>query len=358
MAKISNQTDLSLETGMLAYTRSVQSTEGVFFATSSKNDKIRTPIEVLEKGVRGQSSEDKTDNPGKSNPKTIEFAVIPQDYDGMELSFSVQFMPLSLHPHACDNPVVRNAYMRLAKNYETAGGYRVLAELYAWNIVNGRFSWRNRFHSTRAKVIIEFEGRKIVFNPFKVSLEQPATLASLNAAMVTGTADGLERFIKKITFGLSNPDNEAFTADICWSAEMRPGQEIFPSQEYIRDAKKEREKKNLVSRVYAKLPKRVGDRIIGQASMHSQKIGAALRHIDVWHDSDDHDGAIAVNPYGGIQDTGKVLRNGSKSLYALRRNAMTLLKNVEEAKSADDISGDVHFVMANLVRGGVFGRKN
>jgi CRISPR-associated protein Csy3 len=100
--------------------------------------------------------------------------------------------------------------------------------------------------------------------------------------------------------------------------------------------------------------------------MHSQKIGAALRHIDVWHNDDSYN-AIAVNPYDGVQETGARLRveknrggtDSAKSFYALRSKPDDLFSAIANAKetNGDDISGDVHFVMANLVRGGVFGQK-
>ena len=345
----------SFETGMLAFARSVQITEGLFSATSSKID-AKAPIEVLEKGVRGQSSEDKAKNPGLSNPQSVEYAVIPQDHDGVELSFSIRFMPFSLQPHACGDSEVGDTYVRLAEGYRKADGYSVLAELYAWNIANGRFAWRNRFQSDTMTVTIEFDELEIVFDPYKVSLEKPGTRATLKAAMVKGNADNIDTFIEKIAYGLSNTDKQAFTVNIRWNADMLPGQEIFPSQEYVRDAKKD----DQLSRIYAKLPKMVGGKTVGQASMHSQKIGAALRHIDIWHDNDSHHSAIAVNPYGGVQETGEVLRDfkSKKDFYVLRRNAMALLENAEQANTAEDISGEVHFVMANLVRGGVFGSKN
>ena len=133
---------------------------------------------------------------------------------------------------------------------------------------------------------------------------------------------------------------------------MEPGQEVFPSQEYVREEKAN----NNLSRVFAKLPTLFANRQIQQASMHSQKIGAALRHIDIWHGDDAYD-AIAVNPYGGVQETGAVLRNPKtkKSFYDIRAGADALLRGVKAAERANDLSGDVHFVMANLVRGGVFG---
>lgn len=343
----------SFETGMLAYARSVQITEGLFFATKSDAPEARAPIEVREKGVRGQSSEDKAKKPGKSNPQSVEYAVIPQGHDGVELSFSVRFMPLAMRPHACGSTAVGDAHVQLAKGYKAAGGFRILAALFAWNIANARFAWRNRFQSDAMSVTVWFDGREVTFDPVVFDLAEPADEDKMAAALTKGTADDVAVLIDGIAEGLSNDDKAAFVVKVRWNAMMEPGQEIFPSQEYVRDAKKD----DQLSRIYAKLPTRIDGRVIGQASMHSQKIGAALRHIDIWHGNDAHPVAIAVNPYGGVQETSAILRDpkSKKSFYDLRSNAQPLLDAVEAARSPDDLAGDVHFVMANLVRGGVFG---
>lgn len=351
MAK--SPTSPSFETGMLAYARSVQITEGLFSATKSDDPEIRTPIEVREKGVRGQSSEDKAKNPGKSNPQSVEYAVIPQGHDGVELSYSVRFMPLSLRPHACGSTQVGDTHRRLAAGYKAAGGFRVLATLYIWNIANARFAWRNRYQSDAMSVTIRLGSRSLKFDPFIFDLDEVSGEPEIAAALLEGDADDLADLIDEVTEGLSNDAGKAVTIHVSWNAAMEPGQEIFPSQEYIREEKADKQ----LSRVFAKLPTWRGDRTVYQASMHSQKIGAALRHIDIWHGSEVHEAPIAVNPYGGVQETSAVLRDpkSKRSFYDLRSKAQPLLDAVEGASTATDIPGDVHFVMANLVRGGVFG---
>ena len=343
----------SFETGMLAYSRSIQVTEGLFFATQQKSTEVKTPVQVHEKGVRGQSSEDKAKNPGKSNPQSVEYAVLPQEHDGVELSFSVRFMPLSLKPHACGNSAVGETHVRFADSYRAAGGFEVLAKLYLWNIANARFAWRNRFQSDEMAVTIEFAGVRLSFDPMQLDLEMPADERELESALIKGTSAEMTELINGIVEGLSNKDNKAFSIKVKWNAAMQPSQEIFPSQEYIRDEKKDAQ----LSRVYAKLPLRHGSSELFQASMHSQKIGAALRHIDIWHGSETHRGAIAVNPYGGVQETSEVLRPPAtkKSFYDIRAKAADMLTGIESAKNASDISPNAHFMMANLVRGGVFG---
>ena len=347
------KSELSLETGMLAFARSVQITEGLFSATRSDKPDALTPIEVLEKGVRGQSSEDRAKNPGLSNPQSVEYAIIPQGHDGVKLSFSIRLMPLSLRPHACNNTEVGAAYERLASAYRKADGFRTLALLYVWNIANARFAWRNRFQSDAMSVRIECLGASLALDPLILSLDATASQDELAAALTAGTSTELETLISGVAEGLSNEAGTAFAVRVAWHAAMEAGQEIFPSQEYVREEKADKQ----LSRVFAKLPNFHAGREVMQASMHSQKIGAALRHIDIWHGSAAHEGPITVNPYGGVQDTSAVLRDpkSKQSFYDLRAKAAALIEGLEAARSREDISGAAHFVMANLIRGGVFG---
>lgn len=343
----------SLETGMLSFARSLQPSEGLFWGLPADGGKPQ-PIEVFEKGVRGQSSEFRTDKPGKSNPQVVEAAVVPPGCDGVRLEFSMLVLPHSLKPWACGDVDVGNVYQQLVRAYAEKGGFRHLARLYLWNIANGRFAWRNRFQADAMKVAITFDEQEVVFDPMRLSLEKPSSLDELRSAALTNERPPVDELIRHIEKGLST---ERVALDVTWQASMQEGQEIFPSQEYLRDEEK---KNDATSRVYAKLPRFWNGRDINQASMHSQKIGAALRHID---EVAGHDRVIAVNPYGGVQETGAVLRadtrrgglDMAKSFYVLRSNADKLFEEIESA-DAEAISEDVHFVIANLVRGGVFGQ--
>lgn len=347
----------SLETGMLSFARSLQVSEGLFWGTRSSDPTWKQPIEVFEKGVRGQSSEYKTDNPGKSNPQVVEAAVVPPGCDGVRLEFSLLIVPHVTKPWACDKPEVAKAYKELVKLYAEKGGFEYLARLYLWNIANGRFAWRNRFQANDMKVEVEFDGGKIVFDPAKLSFDEPASVEKLQAAALSNEPAPIEDLIACIVQGLTR---ERKYLSVAWVAGMQEGQEVFPSQEYLRE---EKNKDNAPSRVYAKLPRFWDRRVVNQASMHSQKIGAALRHIDNWHGDAEYR-VIAVNPYGGVQESGAVLRadrkrgglDRAKSFYVLRSNADNLFVELQNATDAEAIPGDVHFVIANLVRGGVFGQ--
>lgn len=369
-----DKSDSPFETGMLAFARSLQITEGLFYGHRAaregpqKNDRDengavqKEPIRVLEKGVRGQTANDfkndqayekdqKDTQAGNSNIQTVHSAVVPQGCEKVELSFSLRVLPMSREPHATDVREVGEAYRALTSLYAAKGGYDYLAVLFFWNIANGRFAWRNRFMTDAAEVRISSHLGKMIFDPSVFDLDQIADRDELAAGMTSGACDTLDRTIDAMGGALAKTA-EPFVIEVSWIAEMTPGQEVFPSQEYLREARQEKG----LSRVYASLPTFYGGERIDQASMHSQKIGAAIRHIDAWHNDDDH-GPIAVNPYGGVQESGHVLRNrGSKrSLYEIRRRD-DLMSTLDAAENAADIPGDIHFLVANLVRGGVFGR--
>jgi CRISPR-associated protein Csy3 len=349
------KTDMvSLETGMLSFARSLQPSEGLFWGTRSGDKEWRQPIEVYEKGVRGQSSEFKTDNPGKSNPQVVEAAAIPLGCDGVALTFSMWVSPFAMKPWACGNADVSEAYERLAKAYAKKGGFGVLARLFLWNIANGRFAWRNRYQSDDMRVTVEFDGRSIAFDPTRLELETPATLDAMCQAVPANEPDQRDNVAALADWIAEGLTTKHRPLSIAWQAAMKEGEEIFPSQEYLRAELREK----AASRVYAKLPRFHRGQTIMQASMHSQKIGAALRHIDVWH-GDVDPRAIAVNPYGGVQETGHVLRKPKtgRSFYELRADAGKLMADVEAASDAEALPEAAHFVVANLVRGGVFGQK-
>ena len=88
--------------------------------------------------------------------------------------------------------------------------------------------------------------------------------------------------------------------------------------------------------------------------MHSQKIGNALRTIDTWYpgcdDFTNGIGPIAIEPYGAVTNLGKAFRNPRD-----KADFYTLFDNFAFGGKLADKNQE-HYVMAVLVRGGVFGQ--
>ena len=138
--------------------------------------------------------------------------------------------------------------------------------------------------------------------------------------------------------GLSSRDGYALL-DIQAFARMGDAQEVYPSQELILDRGDKKGQKSKTLYV-----------VDGVAGMHSQKIGNALRTIDTWYPTEEGMiGPIAVEPYGSVTSEGKAYRQpkAKADFYNLLDN--WVLKGQAPGE------GDQHYVMATLVRGGVFG---
>jgi CRISPR-associated protein Csy3 len=141
-----------------------------------------------------------------------------------------------------------------------------------------------------------------------------------------------------------------------------PGQEVFPSQEFIDPARRTGAAASNKSRHLAYVDATVGvgkdARSVRQAIFHPQKIGNWIRRIDDWYDDDATFGPIAVEPYGMMLDRFNAARwpSKQKDLYSHLddKRLPRLIEAVEAAESRAALPAEAHFVMACLVRGGVF----
>jgi CRISPR-associated protein Csy3 len=119
-------------------------------------------------------------------------------------------------------------------------------------------------------------------------------------------------------------------------ARLGAAQEVYPSQELILDKGTGKKSKTLYH-------------VQGIAGIHSQKLGNALRTIDDWHREVAEIGPIAVEPYGSVTTFGKACRKPADKEDFYNLLDAWILK--DKAPSLEQ----QHFVMATLVRGGVFG---
>ena len=72
-----------------------------------------------------------------------------------------------------------------------------------------------------------------------------------------------------------------------------------------------------------------------------------MRTIDDWHSESTEVGPIAVEPYGSVTNRGKAYRPKSNGSF------YTLLDNWIQKDQEPDENGQ-HYIMAVLIRGGVF----
>jgi CRISPR-associated protein Csy3 len=326
---------------VLAFERKLDPSDALFFSGSwdkrANSDAWRS-IGISPKSVRGTISnrlKAKDQDPAKldaaiENPnlQKVDVAALPADADTLKVNFTLRVLGGTGTPSACNEEGYRNKLLSTVQSYVDNHGFGELAIRYASNLANGRFLWRNRMGAEQVEVTVSrlVEGRAESVWTFD-SLSQ--SLRGFDAR--TGDVQALAELIAK---GLAGQQHVLL--QVTAFVRIGAGQEVFPSQELILNRGRGDKSKTLYE---------VGN----VAAIHSQKIGNAIRTIDTWYEGADEMGPIAVEPYGSVTTQGKAYRQPKQKMDFYSLLDGWILK--------DEVppSEQQHFVIATLIRGGVFG---
>ena len=264
----------------------------------------------------------------KPNLQRVDACSLSEDQDTLKLHFTLKVLGDIAKPSACNNEEFKNSYAEAVTQYQTERGFTELARRYATNIANGRYLWRNRLGAEKVEVVVKageqtwtFDGLAYALNRFDASDAQLDALTEVIRQALSG----------ELTYLL---------LDISAYALVGAAQEVYPSEELVLDKGNDKNKKSKI--LYAKN---------GIAAMHSQKVGNALRSIDTWYpEFDTAQMAIAIEPYGAVTNLGKAYRTPKDKV-----DFYTLFDQFAVGKTLDTVEQE-HYVMAVLVRGGVFGQ--
>ena len=319
---------------VLAFERKLATSDAVMFSGHWQSERWQ-PIRIQEKAVRGTiSNRLKTalvSDPAKldaeiqkANLQRVDVAALPADADTLQVKFTLRVLGNLSTPSVCNDRTYQTELQQVIDGYISEHGFAELAHRYATNLANGRFLWRNRIGAEKITVKVrgtklwEFDAHDFALRDFTVKDDKLKELAK-----------EIEKGLCGKGFVLLNVEAQVF---------LGAGQEIFPSQELVLDSNSS--KSRLLYQV---------DNVAG---MHSQKIGNAVRTIDTWHSYVDELGAIAVEPYGSVTSRGVACRQPKEKM-----DFYTLLDNWVTKGQKPDIDQQ-HYVMAVLIRGGVFGEKS
>ena len=337
-----------LETAsVLAFERKLDPSDALFFSGNwDERNQVEewSPVGIREKSVRGTISnrlKGKDQDPArldaqidKPNLQTVDVATLPSDADTLMVRFTLRVLGGAGQPSACNNADYQARLGTVVQSYVSEHGFSELASRYAYNLANGRFLWRNRIGAEQVEVRINLMERGEVAKSWSFD----ALAQSLrNFEASDGAHGALKEVADHIRQGLEG--SRHLLLEVVAFSRLGAGQDVFPSQELILDKGNGDKSKTLY-------------KVKDVAGMHSQKLGNAIRTIDTWYPKEEGGdlGPIAVEPYGSVTTQGKAYRQPRQKMdfYSLLDN--WVLKNqVPEAEQQ-------HFVMATLVRGGVFGQ--
>lgn len=332
---------------VLAFERKLDPSDALLFAgnwAARTESQTWAPIVLREKSVRGTISNRlpaKDQDPLRLNAKiespnlqTVDVATLPSDADTLKVQFTLRVLAGTGHPSACNDAAYRQKLLATVGAYVQQPGFAELARRYAANLANGRFLWRNRIGAEQVEVTVAkindgkaaaswtFNALKHDMNALSAPEADQTKVQALAEVIATGL-NGTSHVLLQVT---------AFVR-------IGAGQEVFPSQELILDKGSSKKSKTLYD-------------VNGTAAIHSQKIGNAVRTIDTWYPEAAENGPIAVEPYGSVTTQGWAYRQPKAKVdfYNLLDN--WIIKG--QAPEPDQ----QHFVIATLIRGGVFGEAN
>lgn len=326
--KQSKTTTLTLPS-VLAFSRKLEVSDALMasglWTDIDKPDQWQ-PITLHEKRNRATKSQYGAKDEEKSEPNLSwgDDATLPHDADTLRVKFTLKILGQLEEPTACNKPDFEEKIKQIVNAYRDGHHFKELATRYASNIVNGRFLWRNRVGAASILIKVKHGEQSWLFNAYDYPLNQfnlsPNDCNHPFAQLVAVIQNGLQGD------GFEYLEITAF-------AKLGFGQHIWPSQEMVLGIPKGEKSKILF-------------KLNDCAAMHSEKIGNALRTIDSWYTDDTNAKAIAIEPYGSVTSRGEAHRIAKNDFYTLFNKWLT----------GNEISTEQqHYVIATLIRGGVFG---
>lgn len=333
---------------VLAFEKKLVPSDGYLFGCQWETKKQAIPLALQEKSVRGTISNRlkaavKNDpvklnaEVEKANLQRVDACALAQDQDTLKLHFTLKVLGGLARPSACNNAAFKQSYSAAVSQYIAKYGFVELAKRYATNLANARFLWRNR---------VGAEAIEVQVKALNKGAEQTWTFNAkqFSTRHFDHQDQQIDSLADRIAQALSSESDHLMLQIDCY-AKVGKAQEVYPSEELVLDKGNSKTKKSKI--LYA-----VND----HAAMHSQKIGNALRSIDTWypeHASEAQSaGPIAIEPYGAVTNLGKAFRTPKD-----KQDFYTFFDQWARGGSLPR-EEDEHYVMAVLVRGGVFGESD
>lgn len=333
---------------VLAFEKKLVPSDGYLYGTNWDEKTHATPLTLQEKSVRGTISNRLKaaiqNDPAKLNAEVekanlqrVDACALGQEQDTLKLHFTLKVLGGLAQPSACNNALFKQSYSAAVNQYINKHGCFELAKRYATNLANARFLWRNRVGAEEIEVQVKALNKDAeqtwTFNAKQFSTRH----FDHNDEQVNSLAD-------RIAQTLSSESGHLMLHVDCY-AKVGKAQEVYPSEELVLDKGNSKSKKSKI--LYA---------VKEHAAMHSQKVGNALRSIDTWYpeydSAEQSAGAIAVEPYGAVTNLGKAFRTPKD-----KQDFYTFFDKWARGEALPR-EEDEHYVVAVLVRGGVFGESD
>lgn len=329
---------------VLAFDRKLEPSDGVLFSGRWNEKELEEnwqPIKLFDRrnrAVKSNFTAEVLDNEEELQKQIAEAnlswgddASLNHGHDTLRLSFSLRVVDGIAKPTACNNADFESRFSDVVSEFIEMD-IMELASRYAYNIANGRFLWRNRVGAQQLHIRVSGNGlnKALEFDAYQYSLNQTLSedpAVQQLAAIILSGFKGKEKVVLNV---------EAFS-------QLGHAQRVWPSQEMVLNSAKGEKSRHLFSIDDVNGVDKV-------AAMHCEKIGNALRTIDDWYlKFPEVEKPIAIEAYGSVTQRGIAYRSSKNDFKTL------LLKWLNSDDANDLEASEKQFVVAMLIRGGVFG---
>ncbi len=316
------------------------------------------PVRVIRHGIRGINNNPK--NGDAANIQRTESAKTSPDAIGLRVEFAYRTIDAKQLLFACADPAYRAALDGFVERFfrEGVSEFEEVCRRYARNILNGRWLWRNRILGEVSVTAGDAGGRTY------------SSMGSRLRDFDAYTDDERALAENVIRAGLLGHNTHATVrGDVKFGFQGEV--EVFPSQNMVTSKPKgfarSLYKVDMIARkdLIAVMGSArqdgedagefAADMIdMGRAALRDQKIGNAIRTIDTWYPgcAEQHEGLpIPIEPNGASLEHNRLFRDSDKA------GAKDLLTLVYEIQPSDSFNTKAAYLIALLVRGGVFSEK-
>ena len=334
---------------VLASERCMVTTDALMYGKKHDENKI-VPIPSIAKTHCCTKSErlalEKQDSEilGESNIQTIENAFLSDGNDMLHMEFNVKFLPVSIDRFTFCNHAFAKKFNEVIKEYKEKYSFKELAHRYLLNMISCKWAYRNIIESDGFSVKISYLG---VFGREEKSwsfdfteFESRTSLNKSNFSYSNEAMNEIEEIIAQTFAGERRISQFKVFADIY----MGENATVYPSQCFAPPVKDGEQR---ISKILYKNNDCV--------ALTSDKVSNAIRSIDTWYAVEDDTitkEPLPVNPYAPNKKAHFAFRAGNGD------DVYTVLDKVfEDNVSLAELGDNAHFLIANFIRGGLFGKK-
>ncbi|MGR5302923.1 MULTISPECIES: type I-F CRISPR-associated protein Csy3 [Vibrio] len=345
----------------LAYERSINPSDVCFFVVWP--DGTKEPLTYTSRTVLGQmetaslaydSTGSIKDNAtaetlAHGNPHTVDFCNLPFAASHIECFFSVSFSSELRKPYKCNSNAVKDTLIKLIKLYEKRIGWQELVTRYLANICNGSWLWKNTKKAYRYDVELTpwpWSKEAVLFEDIRANYAEKSAFEAHQQWSA----------IRQLVVDAFSQSNGLAIFEVKATLVLPTNSEIYPSQAFT-------EKEN-------KITKKVGNKDKARTFQNTQienahspiiglyKVGAAIATIDDWYPNALE--PLRVSRFGAHKGDVTCYRHPSteKDLFTILQNAEQYIERLSApGKLSQELTSDLHYLVANLIKGGMFQHK-